>query len=120
VLKGLVTVVQVITLGAVVATVFLLLTFTPTSPSREAAANLGILGEQVWVRSCAGCHGADGEGGIGPTLAGGAVVEEFPDRAEQITLVTEGLGGMPAFGGRLTPGEIGAVVDYTRNELAQQ
>ena len=42
----------------------------------------------------------------------------FPDPQDQIAVVTHGRGGMPAFGERLSPEEIAAVVDYTRTVLA--
>jgi mono/diheme cytochrome c family protein len=47
----------------------------------------------------------------------GAVVEAFPDAADQVVVITEGRNGMPAFGERLTDEEIQAVTDYTRDDL---
>ncbi len=83
---------------------------------------------------CAACHGAGGEGGVGPAFAGGAVLATFPagqcvDHVEWVTLGTSGfpeptygannkpVGGggiMPAFGNALTPEELRAVVLYER------
>jgi len=74
----------------------------------------GVDGAAVYADRCASCHGGDGGGGLGPQLSEGRVVENFPDVADQIALVTDGQGGMPAFGSRLTPEEIEAVVDFTR------
>lgn len=71
-------------------------------------------GAIVYADRCAACHGSAGEGGVGPTLAGGAVVEAFPDVADQILVVTGGRGGMPDFGTTLSAEEIEAVVLYTR------
>ena len=72
-------------------------------------------GRYVWVRSCATCHGPDGSGGRGPSMR--AVVERFPDPADQSVVITEGRGDMPAFGGRYSVAEIRAVVRYTREVL---
>jgi mono/diheme cytochrome c family protein len=85
---------------------------------QEVAAGGDDLGAQVYADRCAGCHGADGGGGAGPPLADGAVVEAFPDEADQIVVVTDGRGGMPAFGDQLSTEEIAAVVTYTRTALA--
>jgi mono/diheme cytochrome c family protein len=73
-------------------------------------------GREVWIANCTGCHGAAGSGGVGPRLAG-SVVDRFPEIADQIEVVREGRGMMPAWGGRLTPDEIKAVVRYTREVL---
>ncbi len=74
-------------------------------------------GRDLWIRQCASCHGAAGAGGRGPALADGAVLAKYPDVADQITVVAEGLNAMPAFGGRFEPAEIEAVVRYTREVL---
>jgi mono/diheme cytochrome c family protein len=74
-------------------------------------------GAEVFAANCARCHGADGGGGVGPQLADGAVVDAYPEIADQIALITDGRGGMPAFGGTLSPEEIEAVAVYTREEL---
>ncbi|MGH8915563.1 MAG: c-type cytochrome [Acidimicrobiia bacterium] len=74
-------------------------------------------GAAIFAGSCARCHGSDGSGGIGPPLSGGRAVDRFPDPADQIVVVTDGRGGMPAFEDNLTPEEIEAVVTFTREEL---
>ena len=74
-------------------------------------------GARVFSKNCATCHGADGSGGIGPQLSGGAVVRRFPNPSDQIAFVTNGQGAMPAFGGMLSPAEIRQVVAYTRTGL---
>jgi cytochrome c551 len=74
----------------------------------------GIDGAAVFAANCAGCHGGDGGGGTGPQLSDGQVLASFPNVEDQITLVTGGRGGMPAFGGQLSEDEIRAVVEYTR------
>ena len=71
---------------------------------------------QLYSRSCAGCHGSDGQGGFGPQLGGGAVVEEFPDPADQLAMIRNGQGSMPGFD-ELSAEELDALVIYTREEL---
>lgn len=73
-------------------------------------------GRGVWARSCSSCHAPDGSGGRGPSLR--SVVERFEDPVDQVAVVAEGRGGMPAFGGRYSDAEILAVVRYTREVLA--
>ncbi len=72
-------------------------------------------GELVYRQSCASCHGGSGEGGTGPSLVG---VDERLTRDEQIRIVREGRGRMPAWEDELTPEEIEAVVDHQRTVLA--
>ena len=47
------------------------------------------------------------------------MVERYPDIEDQITVVSEGRGEMPAWRGDLTPKEIRTVVEYTRTRLGQ-
>ena len=75
-------------------------------------------GKGIYEAYCATCHGVDGQGGVGAALAG-VVVEKYPDIEDQITLVSEGKGEMPAWRGELTPKEIRKVVEYTRTGLGQ-
>lgn len=99
------------------------------------------LGADVYRSAgCSACHGAAGEGGTGPALAGEEVEKTFPDEEAHIEWVRTGSigspsspepygavdreggqrqskGGMPAFGGRLSEEEIAAVVQYEREQL---
>jgi glucose/arabinose dehydrogenase/cytochrome c5 len=77
-------------------------------PAAAAAATPDefALGAAVFGRSCATCHGAQGEGGAGPRLAGRT------DTAYIATAVREGAGAMPALAGTLSPAEIDAVSKY--------
>lgn len=72
-------------------------------------------GTGIYAANCATCHGVDGQGGVGPRLAG--VAARYPDVETQIAVVTNGRNAMPAFRGRLTATEIRAVVDHTRTGL---
>ena len=109
-LKRFVDVLQVVALAAAAVFVVLLFTNEPDNGSATSA------GRDVFVTSCAGCHGPDGEGGTGPRLAG-EVVEEYPYVDDQLAVVRDGRGSMPSFQDRLTPEQIQAVVDYTREGL---
>jgi mono/diheme cytochrome c family protein len=72
-------------------------------------------GEALFASTCASCHGASGEGGVGPAFSG--IVDRYPDVADHIQVVVEGQGSMPAFGVSLTSPEIEAVVAYEREAL---
>ena len=111
-LRRVVTLAELLTVaGVVVLVVFLF----ANEPGRPAAA--GSPGAQLFQANCARCHGAGGEGGIGPQLSGGAAVRDFPNETDQIDLVSNGRGAMPSFKGTLSPDQIRAVVDYTRAGL---
>ena len=93
------------------------------------------IGATVYEESCAVCHGADGGGGAGPAMAGGALLGAFPETAcgNQIEWVSLGssnwpdatygangkpvAGGMPGFEGQLTELEIAQVVLFERVEF---
>jgi len=118
VLKALVPVAEI--LAVVAAGVFVVLLVakptaaTPKAPPTGAVATVD--GAAIYRANCASCHGADGGGRLGPQLAD-RVASRYPDPAAEILVVTGGQGGMPSFGARLTPEQIAAVVDYTRNGL---
>jgi mono/diheme cytochrome c family protein len=105
-----VNVVEVLAVVGVAVTVVLLFANEPDTGSTAPTTP----GAEIYAASCASCHGADGGGGIGPQLAGGAAVKRFPDVADQIAFVTAGSGAMPSFGGRLSPEQLRQVVEYTR------
>ena len=67
--------------------------FEPEAPAAGAQAPAGdaVAGEAVFARSCASCHGAAAEGGIGPALAGSGL-----EAGQVLAVVTSGKGLMPA------------------------
>jgi cytochrome c551 len=105
--RKLVNVVEVVAAIGVVVTVVALFANEPDSGSTALATP----GAQIYAASC---HGADGGGGFGPQLSGGAAAKRFPDVADQIKFVTNGSGSMPSFGGRLSAKQLRQVVEYTR------
>ena len=121
-LKRVVNALELVALLAAATFVVLLFAYRPTAKPAApaaAAANPLVVGEQVFAANCSTCHGAHGEGAVGPRLSGGAVVRRYPDKADQIAVVTNGRAGMPAWKGRLTPAQIAAVVEYTRTGLSR-
>jgi mono/diheme cytochrome c family protein len=104
-------------------------------PKTSAASDPVTAGAAIFAERCASCHGATGGGGVGPQLSDGLVLETFADPADQIAWVSGGSeafleagvygdpekpveGGMPAFGGTLTPEELVAVVAHERVTLS--
>ena len=78
-----------------------------------------LTGQRLYATSCASCHGTNGEGRVGPALGDGAVVENYPDIADQIRVIAAGRNAMPSFEGQLTPEEIESVALYERDELGR-
>ena len=100
-----------------------------------SSINYIALGQQIYsgAAACAGCHGVNGGGGVGPAFTGGELYTTFPtcsDHALWIELGSAGwqadvgpaygaedkvsIGGMPGFAGKLTEDELYAVVVFER------
>ncbi len=80
---------------------------------RRAAqdAGTGELGKEEWEGVCAKCHGLNGEGGIGPRIAGSLVLS---DPAAVEDLVRNGRRTMPAVGSGWTDEQILALTSYLK------
>lgn len=84
-------------------------------------------GEDLYDTYCAGCHGDDGEGTLGPRLATGpapdfvqsSVVKSAGSLAAQI-LSGNPDRGMPALGGNLDDREVSAIGTYVRNSWGNE
>jgi cytochrome c6 len=77
-----------------------------TTTTTGGAAN----GKTLFTENCASCHtlaAADASGKVGPNLD-----EVKPPKPVVVKQVTNGGGGMPAFGGRLSTAQIEAIADY--------
>lgn len=70
-------------------------------------------GKAVFEMNCAGCHAVDGTGvaGRGRPLTG---IASQGDRATHIGSITNGKGGMPAFGEQISADEIEQAASYVR------
>ena len=106
------------TLGAVLAALAGLVLFlfaASGSATAQGADDPGQVaaGQAIYEMNCAGCHAADGTGvaGRGRPLTGIAMQG---DRATHIASITDGKGGMPAFGERLSADEIEQAASYVR------
>lgn len=108
--------VQLLALVAAAATVIALAAHRGPGPAPRGVT----LGAHVYTTTCVSCHGAFGEGRIGPAIGAGAARTAFPSRARMLELIGDGRAGMPAFGDVLSPGEIGAVADHVHNHLGSR
>ena len=73
-------------------------------------------GEQVYQANCVACHGANGEGGLGPSLIGTGITTG-PINAH-IDVMVNGVAGnavMPVFGNQLNNIDLAAVITFKRN-----
>lgn len=84
------------------------------TPEPSTSTSLGTDGSQIFAARCASCHGSTGEGNLGPGLVG---IADRMSAQDQIGVVTNGRGTMPAFSRGLTVEQIQAVVDYTRTQM---
>ncbi|MHB9149022.1 MAG: c-type cytochrome [Thermoleophilia bacterium] len=73
-------------------------TTTPDDDAIDAAA--------IFSANCGSCHGAGGEGGIGPDLRSLTDATLIEDQ------VSTGAGSMPPFGNKLSTDEISALATY--------
>jgi ubiquinol-cytochrome c reductase cytochrome c subunit len=80
----------------------------PTASSTYAAGT----GGRVFAENCSGCHGAKGEGYVGPPLTPAG----FPSLVS--SMVEQGGVNMPPFGGVLSQHDVDAVAQYVSQELA--
>lgn len=78
-----------------------------TTGSSTTSTTTPATGSAVFETTCAACHGPNGEGGIGPSL-----VDSPISPALVKSIVTNGLGDMPALAAKLTPEQIQLVADY--------
>lgn len=113
-MRRLVSLVEIVAVVAALAFVLLLFVNEPDDGGGGGTAQSP--GAEIYSSSCATCHGATGQGSVGPRLAD-VVVGRYPDVADEIEVVTNGRLGMPAFSGQLSPEEIREVVEYTRTDL---
>lgn len=103
-----------IKLSVLLAAVMALVLTFGTAGAQESADDPAQIeaGMAVFEANCASCHSSDGTGSaVGRPLTDVALEA---DRSVHIASVTDGKGGMPAFGAVLEVDEIDAVVSYVR------
>ena len=81
--KRIVNVIEILAL--VGAVVFVVMLFANEPGGGGSASGGGSTGQQLFAENCATCHGADGQGAVGPQLAG-RVTQRFPNIDDQIAL----------------------------------
>lgn len=75
-------------------------------------------GEEIYANVCQGCHMPDGKGATGagtyPSLAGDTNLEQggYP-----VTIVVNGLRGMPPVGRMMSDEQVAAVVNFVRTHF---
>jgi cytochrome c oxidase subunit 2 len=73
-------------------------------------------GKGVYNRACLACHGASGEGGVGPAIAKSAVATgELDGHLSMVINGSENNAVMQAFGKQLNDVDLSAVITYQRN-----
>ncbi|MGB5323966.1 MAG: cytochrome c oxidase subunit II [Pseudomonadales bacterium] len=73
-------------------------------------------GEKVYQANCVACHGANGGGGIGPSLAGtGITTGPIQPHINVMVNGVEGNAVMPVFGNQLNNMDLAAVITFKRN-----
>jgi ubiquinol-cytochrome c reductase cytochrome c subunit len=88
--------------------------FTPAATPQPLASSTYApgTGGRVFAENCSGCHGARGEGYVGPPLAPAGFASLVSSMVEQ------GGVNMPPFGGVLSSRDIDAVAQFVSQELA--
>ena len=83
-------------------------TATTADPAALIAA-----GKELFASHCAGCHGVEGQGGIGPDLSGASY--KFGRSHDEVLIsIRDGRpDGMPAFGNQLSGSQIEELVAFT-------
>lgn len=84
--------------------------------SEDVLAALMAEGATQYARNCQACHGAEGQGGAGPRLAG---MQALQDPLWIIATIIQGRThhGMPAFGPLLDDNQIASIATYVRNSF---
>lgn len=115
-LRRLVNLMEIVALVVALAFILLLFVNEPNDGGGGGGGTAQPPGAELYSSNCATCHGATGQGSVGPRLAD-VVVGRYPDAADEIAVVASGRNSMPSFSGRLSADEIREVVEYTRTDL---
>lgn len=85
---------------------------TPT-PAPTLTPTPAVNATQLYSSFCAGCHGANRQGGIGPALTPASLAGQSD--AEVSGAIARGKGSMPGFGSALTPAQVAALTQFMKN-----
>ena len=92
---------------------------TPATTTQQSTVSAGAVdGKTVFTENCASCHtlaAANATGKVGPNLD-----QLKPSESVVQRQVTNGGGGMPAFGGRLTAEQIAAVAAFVASSAGKK
>lgn len=80
----------------------------------SCASNEYLLGADLYAQSCAICHGARGEGGIGLAIGAGSNTHLNLTDEQIAGVITVGPGNMPGYS-RLSSEQVASLVDYVRS-----
>lgn len=85
-----------------------------------AAADGPASGRALFMQNCARCHGANGRAqtALGRKVEAADLTSDDVqdmDDAKIVRVITRGRTGMPAFGNKLTAGQISAIANYVRS-----
>lgn len=84
-------------------------------PTEVAAGQAALTGPEIFASICARCHGANGEGGLGPALRGAEFLARYDDQA-LFNTISQGHEATPmiAWGSVLTETQIRQLVQFIR------
>lgn len=97
------------------------------SPKASATPDEFATARATLKKSCAGCHGEDGTGGLKtvdgkklkvPTFREGHALKHSDE--DFVKQITKGGDGMPAFKDKLSPEEMNAMVRFIRHEFQRK
>lgn len=90
---------------------------TPVTEEEVAAAGSPVsvqVGASIYAKNCAACHQANGNGGVGPALAGNPHVN-VANATPMLTTILQGRNLMPSWRGQLSATDIAAVATFVRS-----
>lgn len=74
----------------------------------------GKFGEELYLQTCAHCHGVDLTGGTGPAIGQGSNADDRLTDAQIRDVIKVGPGAMPGYQDRLGDAQIDSLVAYLR------
>ncbi|MBV8345074.1 MAG: c-type cytochrome [Candidatus Eremiobacteraeota bacterium] len=90
---------------------------SPVTEQQVAAAGAPVsvsVGASIFAKNCAACHGANGQGGIGPALAGNPHVN-INNPGNMLATIIRGRNLMPSWRGQLAASDIASVATFIRS-----